>query len=140
MWLLYSVISAFTAALVALSAKIGLKTLDPTLATTIRTVLMAVLLVLLSVMLGKFKHFSFVALTSRDWMLIGLSSIAGAISLLFYFLALKVGLATHVVVIDRLGFIFVFVLAALFLGEALTWRSVAGIAFMVAGALLIITK
>ncbi len=140
MWLLYSVISAFTAALVALFAKIGLKTLDPTLATTIRTMLMAVLLVLLSGVTGKFRDFSFAALTSRDWILIGLSGVAGAASLLFYFFALKIGSATHVVVIDRLGFIFVFVFAALFLGEVLTWRSVAGIAFMVAGALLIITK
>ena len=45
--------------------------------------------------------------------------------------------AGRVVAIDRLSVVFVIVLAALFLGESLGWKSVAGAILMVAGALLI---
>ncbi|MEY4731093.1 MAG: hypothetical protein RL681_39 [Candidatus Parcubacteria bacterium] len=140
MWLLYAVLSAITAALVAILGKLGLKNIDPTLATTVRSIIMAVFLVAVSVALGKFSGFSAATFTVRDWQLIAASGIAGALSWLFYFVALKYGLATKVVVIDRLSLVFVVVLAALFLGEQLTWRSILGTVLMVAGALLITFK
>jgi transporter family protein len=101
---------------------------------------MAGFLVLTSLFLKKFQGFSLNSLGSRDWLLIVLAGISGALSWLFYFFALKTGLATKVVVIDRLSLVFVIVLAALFLGEALGWKSVLGALLMVAGAILITLK
>lgn len=140
MWVLYAFISAITAALVAVFAKLGLKEIDSTLATTIRAVIMAVFLVIVSLFLKKFDGFSFSSFGSREWILIVLAGLAGALSWLFYFLALKTGLATGVVAIDRLSIVFVVLLAAFFLGEALGWKSVTGALLMVAGALLITLK
>ena len=37
MWILYAFLSALTAALVAIFAKLGLREVDPTLATTLRS-------------------------------------------------------------------------------------------------------
>lgn len=137
MWLIYAFLSSVTAALVAIFGKLGLKNVDPTLATTIRSIIMALFLILTSLAFKKFQVVSFSAFTSKDWMLIILSAIAGALSWLFYFFALKYGLASKVVVIDRLSLIFVIILAAIFLGESLTWKAVAGGLLMVGGALLI---
>jgi transporter family protein len=140
MWLVYAFLSSITAALVAIFGKLGLKGIDSTLATTIRALIMAAFLVIISLFLKKFEGFSMNSFSSKDWLLIALSGIAGALSWLFYFFALKYGLATKVVVIDRLSLVFVIILAAIFLGEALGWKSVLGALLMIAGALLIMLK
>ena len=140
MWVIYALFSALGAALVAILAKLGLEEIDPTLATTIRAIIMALFLVLVSLALHKFDGFTLGALTSRSWILIALAGIAGAMSWLFYFLALKTGVATGVVAIDRLSIVLVIILAAVFLGEALTWRAALGAVLVVAGALLISFK
>ena len=88
----------------------------------------------------KFEGFSFGSLGSRGWLMIFLASISGALSWLFYFFALKYGFAIRVVAIDRLSIIFVLVLAAIFLGEALGWKSVLGALLMITGAVLISLK
>lgn len=137
MWIIYALLSSVTAALVAIVGKIGLKGIDPTLATTVRGVIMAGLLVIASASLKKFDGFSLQSFSSRDWLLIVLSGLAGALSWLFYFLALKLGAASRVAAIDRTSIVFVVVLAALFLGESLGWKSILGALLMVAGALLI---
>ena len=137
MWLIFALLSSVTAALVAIFAKLGLKDIDPTLATTIRSIIMALFLVAVSLSLRKFDSFSLSTFSSREWLLIVLAGVSGALSWLFYFVALKFGLATKVVVIDRLSLVFVIVLAALFLGEALSWKSVIGALLMIAGAIII---
>ncbi len=124
----------------AIFAKIGLKDIDSTLATTIRAIIMALFLFVVSFSLKKFEGFSINSLSSRDWLLIILAGISGALSWLFYFLALKYGFVSKVVAIDRMSLVFAIILAALFLGEALGWKSVLGAALMVLGAILITLK
>lgn len=140
MWLFYAFLSSITAALVAIFAKLGLKEIDSVLATTIRSVIMAGFLILTSLFLKKFEGFSLNSLAGRDWILIVLAGVAGALSWLFYFIALKYGFASKVVAIDRLSIIFVVVLAAIFLGESFGWKTALGALLMVAGAILISLK
>jgi transporter family protein len=140
MWFLLALLSALTAALVAIFGKLGLKNIDPTLATTVRSIIMAGFLVITSLFLKKFQGFSFSSFSGRDWILIALSGIAGALSWLFYFLALKLGVASKIVAIDRLSLVFVIILAAIFLGEAVGWKTVVGALLMVGGAILILLK
>lgn len=140
MWMIYAFLSSLFAALVAIFGKFGLKDIDPTLATTIRSIIMAGFLVITSFSLKKFQGFSLGSLSGKEWIFIILAGIAGALSWLFYFVALKYGVATKVVAIDRLSIIFVVILAALFLGEAIGWKAVLGAIFMIAGAILITLK
>ena len=140
MWIFYAFLSSITAALVAIFGKAGLKDIDSTLATTIRSIIMAVFLFVVSFSLKKFHNFSLSSFSSKDWVFIVLAGIAGALSWLFYFLALKYGLATKVVVIDRLSLVFVIILAAIFLGEKIGWNSVVGAILMIAGAIFITLK
>lgn len=140
MWLFYAFLSAFTAALVAIFGKIGLKDVDPTLATTVRSIIMAIFLVFVALSMKKFDGVTFSTFTGKEWLLIVLSGIAGALSWLFYFFALKSGDATQVVAIDKLSIIFVIILAVIFLGEALTWKVVVGGVLVVLGTILIVLK
>ncbi len=137
MWLVFSFGSAIFASLVAIFGKLGLKEIDSTLATTIRAGVMAIFLIGFSLILKKFEGFSINSLETSDWILIILSGIAGAISWLFYFAALKMGLASHVASIDRLSLIFVIILSILFLGEKVDIKVIAGAILMVGGAILI---
>ena len=137
MWLVFAFLSAFTAALVAIFGKIGLKNLDVTFATTIRSVVMALFLVLTSFFLGKFNGINFQSLESKDWMWIILAGISGALSWLFYFLALKMTTVSKVVVVDRLSLVIAIVLAGVFLGEAIGWKTAVGAVLMVTGAIII---
>lgn len=135
-WILYAVISAIFAALVTIFGKIGVQGVDSTLATSVRAVIMAVFLVGTSLALGKFSLLS--SLSGKPFYFIVLSGIAGALSWLFYFFALKHGPASVVAVLDRLSVVFIFILAALFLGEAVTGKSLIGISMIVVGAVLMI--
>jgi transporter family protein len=133
-WSIYALLSAVFAALVAVFGKIGLKGIDSTLATTLRAIVMAVFLVAVSWGLGKFSFMQ--NLNSKALTFIALSGIAGALSWLFYFFAVKSGTVTGVVAIDRTSVIFAFILAVLFLSEAMTWQKAVGALMVALGAFL----
>lgn len=135
MYLLFALASAASAALVAIFGKIGLSKVDTTLATAIRAIVMAVLLTIAALAL---KKWDLSTIDNKAYFYIFLAGVAGATSWFFYFLALKFGPATTVAAIDRLSVVFVILLAAAFLGEALTLKSIIGGALIVAGALLLI--
>lgn len=133
-WIVYALLSAVFAALVAVFGKVGLRELDSTLATTIRSIIMAVFLVAISFSLGKFSFLG--VFTGKAVLFIVLSGIAGALSWLFYFFAIKLGTVSGVVAIDRTSVIFAFILAVLFLSEVLTWQKALGAALVAIGAIL----
>ncbi len=135
MYLIFALLSALTAALVAIFGKIGLEKVDTTLATAIRSVVMAAILVLAVLLL---KKWDLSQIDNKAYLFILLAGLAGAASWLFYFLALKLGPATAVVAIDRLSIIFVIIFASLFLGESLSLKTILGGALIILGALLLI--
>jgi transporter family protein len=137
-YIILALLSALTASLVAIFGKLGLKNVDPTIATTIRSLIMAGFLVIVSLFLKKFENFSLNLFTSKDWLLIILAGISGALSWLFYFWALKFGPASHVAVIDRLSLVFVILLSALILGEVFNLKVFLGMILIVIGAILIV--
>lgn len=140
MWLLLALLSAVFAALVAIFGKLGLSNIDTTLATTVRSIIMAGFLVIVTIVLGKFKHASGLGWSGREWLFIILAGIAGALSWLFYFSALKSGLASRVAAIDRLSVVFVLLFSIMFLGETLKWKSALGALLIAGGAVLMVIK
>jgi transporter family protein len=138
LWVLYALLSAIFAALVAVFGKIGVKDVDSTLATAVRAVIMAVFLVLMSLALGKSNLLH--TINNKALTFIALSGIAGAISWLFYFYALKIGAASGVAALDRLSVVFVLIFAVLFLGESVTLRSAFGALLLTVGAILMTIK
>lgn len=139
-WIFFAFLGAIFASLVAIFAKIGIKNIDVTLATTVRGIIMAVFLIVVSLGLGKFNGELFAQIKARDWLFIVLAGVAGALSWLFGFWALKNGDAGAVSAIDRLSIVFVVIFATIFLGEAFTWKVGLGAGFVALGAYLIVMK
>ncbi|MBX9444711.1 EamA family transporter [Dickeya chrysanthemi] len=136
-WLLYALLSALCAALVALFGKIGLQQLDANTATAVRAVIMALFLVSVVVVQGKSSLFGAVLANHKAMVFIVLSGVAGALSWLFYFMALKNGSVAQVAPIDKLSVVFAVILAALLLGEKVSLLAGVGVALISAGALLV---
>lgn len=137
-WLIFAILSAITAALVAIFAKIGLEGIDTNTATMIRAGIMFGVLTLVILLTGKVGQIPTILSNQRAFFYIFLSGIAGALSWIFYFLALKLGKASQVAPIDRLSIIFVIIFAALILGEKITQRIAIGTALIAVGAILIV--
>lgn len=138
LWILFGLLSAVFASLVAIFGKIGLQKVDPTLATAIRAVIMASFMIVVTASLGKFTGVSVDTLSGKEWLLIALAGIAGALSWLFYFSALRIGPASAVAALDRLSVAFVIIFSLLFLGEAFKWETIFGGLLIILGALLIV--
>lgn len=137
-WIIFAVLSAVFAALVAIFGKIGIQNIDSTLATSVRAFVMAAFLAVVSLALGKGEFLS--TIQGKPLFFIILSGIAGALSWLFYFFALKAGPASGVAALDRLSVVFVLIFAILFLGEHLSWKSGVGAAIITVGAILMTIK
>lgn len=137
-WILFALLSAVFAALVAIFGKIGIKDVDSTLATTVRAVIMAGFLVVTSFFLGKADLLK--TIDNKALLFIAFSGIAGALSWLFYFFAIKNGPVSGVAALDRLSVVFVLVFAVLILGDHFTWKSGLGAALLTVGAILMSIK
>lgn len=132
-WLIYALLSAITAALVAIFGKIGLQHLDANTATAIRAVVMAIFLIGVVVVQGKLNMVSEVLADHKALLFIVLSGVAGALSWLFYFMAIKHGTVSQVAPIDKLSVVF----AVILFGEKVTLFTGIGIGMISVGALLV---
>jgi transporter family protein len=134
-WIVFALLSAFFASLVAIFGKIGISNIDTTLATTVRSLIMFLFLAGVSTYLGVFDKVK--QLDQKALIFITLSGIAGALSWLFYFYALKKGPAAGVAALDRLSVVFVLILAILFLNQAITTKVIIGGLLLTVGAILL---
>ena len=135
-WFYWALLSAVFAALTAIFAKIGIQGVDSDLATLIRTAIIIVVLSAFVAYTGKWSNP--LALSPRTWVFLALSGLATGASWVCYFRALKIGDASKVAPVDKLSLVFVVILAALLLGEAITPRIACGAALVAAGTLLMV--
>jgi transporter family protein len=133
-WITYALASAGAAALTAILAKLGVEGVPPTLATAIRTLVVVVFAWGMAIALGERRAIATVS--ARSWLFLMLSGLGTGVSWLAYFRALQLGPASRVAPIDKLSLPLTIVLAAVVLGEAITWRLAAGVALMTIGAFL----
>ena len=134
-WLIYAILSAVFAALVAILAKIGITGVNSNLATAIRTVVILLFAWGIVFAQGTFKDLGSISRYSMIFLV--LSGIATGISWLFYFRALQLGNASQVAPIDKLSLVFTIILAAIFLKEKLSIQVALGALLMSLGAIII---
>lgn len=137
MWLIFALLSAITAALVGVFGKVGLQNVDANTATAVRAAIMAAFLIGVAAMQGKLSMVSDILADRRAFAFICLSGVAGALSWLFYFWALKYGKVTQVAPVDKLSVVFAALIAMAFLGERVSPLGAAGIATIAAGAIMV---
>jgi len=136
MWLLFAILSAVFAAATAILAKIGIEKVDSNLATAIRTIV--VLLMAWGMVFLTHAEGGISAISTKSWIFLILSGLATGASWLCYFYAIKVGEVQKVVPIDKCSLILTILFAFIFLGEALTWKTIVGCLLLLAGTLVMI--
>ncbi|MBY0549128.1 MAG: EamA family transporter [Candidatus Obscuribacterales bacterium] len=134
-WLICAGLSAVFAGLTGIFGKIGVKDIDSSIATTARSLIMSAFLVVVMCSRGPISQLG--TIPAKSWLFVALAGLAGALSWLFFFEALKEGDASRVASIDRLSLVVTAVLAWLLLGEKVSLTVVLGLALIVGGALLV---
>lgn len=133
-WLSWGIVSAGFAGLTAILAKVGVKDVDSNLATAIRTSVILVFAWLVALFTNRQP---LQTVSPRTWLFLALSGLATGASWLCYFRALQLGEASKVAPVDKLSVVVAMVLAAIFLGESLTWLHWLGGGLIVAGAVVL---
>jgi transporter family protein len=135
-WLHYALLAAGCAASINILGKIGMQGLDADLSTAVRSVVQAVFVVTFAVVIGSWSKLS--ALSGRPVAItmIVLSGVAGGLSWIFAFRALKLADASQVAPIDKLSMPIGILLAVVILRERPTLVNWAGIILIAGGAYL----
>lgn len=136
MWWTYALLSAFFAALTAIFAKVGIKGVDTDLATAIRTVV--ILIIAWGIAFFRGGVTTIHTLTKQNILFLCLSGIATGLSWIFYFKALQLGTVSQVAPVDKLSVAIAIVLAVVFLGEPLAWKTAIGALLIIAGTFVLI--
>ncbi len=132
-YVVYAVLSAFFASLVAIFGKIGIKGVDSNLAVAIRTIIIVGFAWLIVLFQGNVGDIS--KISRFSWIFLILSALATGLSWLFYYKALQLGEASRVAPIDKLSVALTIILAFAFLGEKPTMGNVIGGVLVSAGVL-----
>ena len=136
MWLILALGSSIFAALTTILAKIGIDGVNSNLATAIRTfvvLLMSWGMVFLTNAQGGIGEIS-----KKSWMFLILSGLATGASWLCYYKALQLGEASKVVPIDKLSVVITMIMAAAFLHEQFTPKSIVGCILIAVGTILMV--
>ena len=136
MWFIFALLSAVFAALTSILAKVGIGGVNSNLATAIRTmvvVAMAWVMVFVTNAQGGITEIS-----RKSWLFLILSGLATGASWLCYYRAIQIGEVSKVVPIDKLSVVLTLVMAAVFLHEKFTPKSVIGCILIGAGTLVMV--
>lgn len=136
MWWIYALLSALFAALTAIFAKVGIKGVDTDLATAIRTVVILVIAWGIAFIRG--GAYTMHSLTKQNIIFLCLSGVATGLSWIFYFKALQLGKVSQVAPVDKMSVAIAIILAVVFLGEPLTFKTTIGALLIIGGTLVLI--
>ncbi len=136
MWFVYALLSAVFAALTSILAKVGIDGVNSKLATAIRTVVVVAMawgMVFITNTQGGLSE-----IPRKSWIFLILSGLATGGSWLCYYRAVQLGEVSKVAPIDKLSVVFTMVLAAIFLHEELTVKTIIGCLLIAAGTLIMV--
>lgn len=136
MWWVYSLLSAFFAALTAIFSKVGVSNVNSNLATAIRTVVILVVAWAIVFAKGDFKQIG--TISKFNLLMLVISGIATGLSWIFYFKALQLGKVSQVAPVDKLSVALAIILSVIFLKEVITIKMAVGAALIIAGTLVMI--
>lgn len=136
MWFVFAVLSAIFAAITSILAKIGIEGVNSNLATAIRTVV--VVLMAWGIVAITNAQSGIAEISKRSWIFLTLSGLATGASWLCYFKALQLGDASKVVPLDKFSIVITLVMAAVFLHEQFTVKTIIGSVLITLGTFVMI--
>ena len=137
-WLLYAILSAVFAALTSILGKIGISGVESNLGTMIRTAVVLLMSWVMVFVTGKAKAVR--EISGRELGFICLSGVATGASWLCYYKALRDGLASVVVPIDKLSILVTIAFSYFVFKEKLSRKAIIGLVLIVAGTLLMLVN
>jgi len=137
-WVLYAFISMFFAGFTAIIAKQGLAGISSELGLTVRTIFVFFFVLVFAAIFVSPSEVRTLQKTNYVWL--GVSGLAAALSWIFYYKALKIGDVATVSLIDKGSVVITILLAWLLLKEAITLRLLIGAAFILIGLFVIAKK
>lgn len=137
-WLLYAVLSAVFAALTSILGKIGISGTESNLGTMIRNAVVLVMSWVVVFATGKTKRLH--GISGKELGFICLSGVTTGASWLCYYKALRDGLASVVVPIDKLGILVTVAFSFFVFKEKLSLKAFIGLILIVAGTLLMLVN
>ncbi len=132
-WVVYALLSAFFASLVAIFGKIGIKGVDSNLAVALRTVVIVAFAWGIVLIQGNWADMF--KISRYSYIFIFLSALATGLSWLFYYKALQLGEVSRVAPIDKISIALTIILAFVFLAEKPTVGNVTGGVLVTLGVL-----
>ncbi len=135
-WLLYACLSAVFAALTSIFGKIGIEGVESNLGTMIRTAVVLISSWGMVFITGKGSKLK--EIPRKELGFICLSGLATGASWLCYYKALRDGLASVVVPIDKLSILVTVAFSYIVFREKLSFKAFLGLILIVAGALLML--
>lgn len=136
MWFVFAVLSAIFAAITSILAKIGIEGVNSNLATAIRTVV--VVLMTWGIVALTNAQSGIAEISKHSWIFLTLSGLATGASWLCYFKALQLGDASKVVSVDKFSIVITLVMAAVFLHEQFTVKTIIGSVLITLGTFVMI--
>ncbi len=133
-WLPYAVGSAVFAALTSILAKIGITGVESNLGTAVRTCVVLVMAWIVVFIKGKQKLLR--NTDKKELLFICLSGLATGGSWLCYYYAIKNGIVSVVVPIDKMSILVSVIFSAVVFKEKLSRKALAGLLMMLAGTLI----
>ena len=138
-WVLYALLAAVSAAFVGIFSKVGITGIDSTLATSLRGLIIGLFMGGAALFLGKWQAIG--ETSPKAFFFIFLAAIAGGLSWLWGFMALKAGGEVSAVnALDKLSLLLVVIFAIIFLGEEFTWTKLGGAVMIVIGTIFVSFK
>lgn len=133
-WGIYAILSAIFAAATSILAKIGIDNVDSNLATAIRTCVVLVIAWFIVLIKGKQKEVKYIS--KKELLFLIFSGFATGASWLCYYYAIKNGIVSIVVPIDKLSIVVTVIFSYIVLKEKLSKKALTGLILMVMGTLV----
>lgn len=136
MWFVLALLSSVFAAATSILAKVGIENVNSNLATAIRTAV--VLLMAWGIVFITGAQHGISGIGKKSWLFLILSGLATGASWLCYYKALQLGDASRVAPVDKFSIVLTLVMAAVFLHEEFTVKTVIGSVLITAGTFFMI--
>lgn len=130
-WIPLGIVSAFSSAMVVICDKMGARYIDSTVVGVIQTT--ATLAVLIGMLFYSNKLSTLGSIDMQVIPYILASSMFAAIYYVSYYLIMSSASVSRAASLDQLSIIFIIYLAMVFLGEAVTWKSIIGSVLLLMG-------
>ena len=135
-WLLWALLSALLASMTTIFVKIGINDIDSNLGTAIRTIVVLIMSWIVVFVTNNQQDIK--KIDKKNICFIILSGVSTGLSWLAYYKALKDGIVSIVIPIDKLSILVTILFSYIMLKEKFTKKYVIGLALLVSGTLLLL--